>query len=468
MIGWGWCLAALAQGPGAPDRTAPPPVLPATPLALPEPAVYALGPGVEVRHVRIPSVRKVAVEVLLGRGEAHAPEGREAAARAMGALLEAGGAGLGPRRRYKLADLHEIDLQSWLGVRTARLSLTAPRHELEVGLSMLEAVLERPRFPRRELRRHRRQEQLRYLVQAPTSPATTADLAVSYAWFPPDHPYGRRPDLEAIGSVRRREVRRVWAWWAEQAPVTVFVVGDVAWEAVQAPLRRALAPVGVEAPEAPALDVVAPQARVVAVAMPGQEQAVVRLRLPAPPLDHPDQPRLRAAQWALGGHFLSRLNRILREERDYTYGATAAYHAGIGWGALTVEVAVDTSRLAETWRVLQQEVARLREAGVTDDELAGVHQAALQVWNRRLLRATDASALYVDLWHRRHTVEDARRQLEALGSLDGLAVAAAARRWLEGGVWVVVGDRAKIAPQLKALDVDPDWGTSGEAVLGGL
>lgn len=66
MIVW-LAAMALAQEP-APDRSAPPAVVPAEPLELPEPTAHQLRPGVLVHHLRVSGLRKSRVDLYLRRG----------------------------------------------------------------------------------------------------------------------------------------------------------------------------------------------------------------------------------------------------------------------------------------------------------------------------------------------------------------------------------------------------------------
>ncbi len=76
-------------------------------------------------------------------------------------------------------------------------------------------------------------------------------------------------------------------------------------------------------PGEPGPDLVAPTPRapgVVLVDRPGAVQADIRLGGPGTDRKDPRWAALLVASTAVGGSFLSRLNRVLREERGYTYG----------------------------------------------------------------------------------------------------------------------------------------------------
>lgn len=465
----GLWLAGLGPASAAPDRSSPPPVEPPVPLDLPMPEVHALGPGATAWYVPVPQVRKVAIHMVVDGGMVELQGRPTETARAMGALLEVAGGARGARRLALDSDLHEIELTSQIGMHQAIVSAVAPRSELPLALDMLRDVVHRPRFPGSALRRHRSDVKLFHTVEAPASLALTAKLGLALAWFGADHPYGTRRRLDLLSTVQRGDLRGAWARLRSSRPVVVLVVGDVPWAQVEEPLTEIFGSLGAPLEGARGLAVVPPKPRVLAVPMPGQEQVAVRLRMAAPPLEHPDHVPMWSTEWALGGHFLSRLNRVLREEKDYTYGASSAYQCGPGWGTFTVSVDVDAENLVDTVTVIRDQLRGMAEQGLTGDEIRGAHRAALLDWNTTLQSAENASERYLEAiehhWRLTQMLDRVSR-LALLEPADGARVASA---WLgadESRVWVVVGDRSRVEPSLEILGMSAEWITPERAVLG--
>ena len=80
---------------------------------------------------------------------------------------------------------------------------------------------------------------------------------------------------------------------------------------------------------------------------PGSVQADVRLgRLTIDRAD-PRWPAFQVAGYSLGGAFLSRLNRVLREEKGYTYGVHLATQPMRGWGISAIQGSFRTEVVAD-------------------------------------------------------------------------------------------------------------------------
>ena len=82
----------------------------------------------------------------------------------------------------------------------------------------------------------------------------------------------------------------------------------------------------------------------------------------------------------LGGLFNSRLNMNLREEKGYTYGASAGFDMRRARGPFAARAAVNTEVTVPALREFLAELDRIREAPVTDAEL----RAARDFLDRRV------------------------------------------------------------------------------------
>ena len=155
----------------------------------------------------------------------------------------------------------------------------------------------------------------------------------------------------------------------------------------------------------------------------------------------------------LGGSFLSRLNSDLREDKGWSYGVQTGVRQPVGARSLLVVAPVQTDRTGDALRAIiadmkafpaskpaqSAEVQRATEGVIRS--LAGRFETNGQVLgaiatNERLGRADD---YYATLPAR-------------LRAIDGHAIDTAAGAWFQPDqmIFVVVGDKAKIAEQLKA------------------
>jgi len=465
-----WCALAAHATEAPPDRSAPPAVGMPVPLVHPEPEVHVLAPGRTVWHVRVPDSYEQIVDVVLDGGLIERFGAPTPSGQAMGWLADVAAGSYTPAAMSEATDLHGIALVSEISRHQGGVSLAVPLTELATGLALQKLVLSAPKFPARQITQYARDRRHGYHVSGPASPGRVANSALEYGWTSADHPYGTRPDLAGIFAVRRPMLVDAWSAWLSSTPATALVVGDAEWESLEAPLRDTLTGVGAPGDSAVPLDVPARTGtRVLAVDMPGQSQVSVLLRTAAPARDDPDRVAVQAAVWVLGGHFLSRLNTVIREERGLAYGAGARSAHGARRGAVVVQTNVDAGSVAEVVEVIEAQLLRIAEEGVTAEELQTASRAAIQDWNLALQTAQRASGLYRQVLRERTTVEALRQRLIAGASLTSEGTQESAASWLAPGsrrLWVFAGDRELLAAELDAAGLHPEWLTPGQAILG--
>ena len=98
-------------------------------------------------------------------------------------------------------------------------------------------------------------------------------------------------------------------------------------------------------------------------------QSEVRVGHVGPPRRIDDFHALAVMNALLGGLFNSRLNRLLREERGYTYGVHSDFDMRRAAGPFSVRCAVETEVTAPAIADIMAELGRIREAPVAQDEL---------------------------------------------------------------------------------------------------
>ncbi|MEQ1570838.1 MAG: insulinase family protein, partial [Myxococcota bacterium] len=450
-----------------PDRSGPPAVVPPTLMDLPEPEVHELGPNVTAWFVRVPGVRKVAVHVVMRKGHVELAGMPTQVSRALGATADAAGGGLSSAELSAERDLNELDLWTNIRMHEVELTVSVPREGLGHALELAPLVLRDPGFPKKDVARWVQDQELYFTVNGPSSQQNVSSAAMAFAWFPADHPYGVRPDLDQLRAVKPRALRATWDQWIHSAPIQVVVVGDVAWAEVEPQVRAITEGLGGEGPPGAALAVPTPVSQVVAVDMPGQEQVSIALRMEGPRFG-PEYPAMAAANFVLGGTFLSRLNKNLREEKGYTYGANSGYRCDPAAGSITVGVDVKPENVAATIREINAELQRMIDEDVTQDELDSARRSLAADWNRTFENADRAASLYRRSLSTRSPVEGLRAMVPA-DTIGAEQIRATAARWYDAGhprVWVVVGARSAIEAQLAEVGLTPRWTDPQSAILG--
>lgn len=252
--------------------------------------------------------------------------------------------------------------------------LEVPVERLEHGLDLLTEVVRRPVFPPSEVERLRDQR-LADLQQARVDPARRVAEAFSSTVYAPTSPYSRPAGgtTETVGLLDAAAARAAYERGVDPARTTVIVGGDLSGLDVAALLGPLVADwtasPGARPPARVAATEALPRPRVRVVHRPGAVQSEIRIGHVGLPRKHADFHAVSLLSMILGGLFNSRLNRRLREEKGYTYGARASFDFRRGAGPFVVAAPVRTDATAAATRDALDEIAALREGGVTEDEL---------------------------------------------------------------------------------------------------
>lgn len=453
-----------------PERSAVPAVTPAPLLQLPEFVEFELKPGVKGVLLPVSGVRKAGVTVLLHQGQLALDGEATAASHLTGWLMDAATTQTDLSAMSVYEDSWEVSVSSWIEPHQTVVQLTAPRETLERGTALLAEVLKTPSYPKSELKRQIRENKRDLLETGPADPSSLVGSITAYAWHGPDTPWGRRPDLKEWKSVRTKDLLARHARILANAPVTVIFAGDLdeaAARAAVAPFLDALGAAGTASAPPPFTPPSA--SRVVAVDQPGLGQVQLRVRFAAPPKGHADEGAFSLVNYALGGAFLSRMNTSLREEKGLTYGAYSRYvaEATRGTWTLSFDTAVDQTALAVS--TVEAEITRMAAGGLTQEELAAARTQFAATWNSTLQTSSSTQGA-AEYWVQNGlSPQRAREKLVAQSTLDVAATQAAATTWMSASaprLWVLVGDRQVIEPQLQQLGLTAEWVSAQDAMLG--
>lgn len=446
-----WASLALA----APDRSAPPPVSPAAPLDHPGATWSMPRPGLQVAWVPVQGVTRTAIFIRFEAG-ALALDGAETPRTdALDSLWLEATEDLDRVALSETERLLDLDLSVSVDADEVQLEASFPAGAWREALEVVDGVLHRPDIPADAVKTEARDTLRWWTVLAPSDIGAAAELALHWRWYPSSHPLGLRPDLKAIKKLKHKDLEALARSLPGRGRVDVVVVGDVDPARDGATLYALLAdlPADVDRDAGPVAPRAPQQAETVAVHVDGVSQAAVRVRLAAPPLDHADSEAFDAAQWLLGGHFLSRLNANLREDKGWTYGGYGRWSDQRTHGTWTFSVDVPADKVAEARREIERELERFLADGPTEEELAAWRTNRIADWNTRLATSEAAANAWIRTASRDRTLPDERARLDKALALDAVTVRGAARAWLDPrrAVTVVAGDRAVLEQELEGV-----------------
>jgi zinc protease len=452
-----------AEGGGA-DRSALP--KPDTTPDLTWPAVEeaTLDNGMKLVFVRRDAVPVVNVRVQFAGGyTTDSVSGKLGLASFATAMMDDGAGG---RDQFELAEEIErlgAGLSVGAGLDTASVSVSALSDKLSPSLALFMDVLTRPDFPAEEIPRLK-SRWLANIEQEKAQPNSLANRMLPPVMFGAGHPYAipftgtGTPDV--IRGLTREDLVNWHQSWIRPELGTVFVVGDTTLSEITTELNATLGqwkPEGVSPPLPTVADVALPTApRVILVDKPNSPQSLIFAGHVGPRGTAENDTAITAMNDVLGGQFTARINMNLREAKGWSYGAYSFLRGAKGPRPFLISAPVQSDRTGDSIRELQRELNDfLSTRPPTEDEvrrvvlnnvrsLPGSYETAGAVLGS--LAGADLLGLPYD------RPAQLKAEFEALTAAELATLAREVVR-PQAMVWMIVGDRAKIEDQVRALNL---------------
>ncbi|QNP67566.1 M16 family metallopeptidase [Streptomyces genisteinicus] len=436
----------------------------ARPWAFPAPERSTLDNGLTVLRCDRPGQQVVAVEVLLDAPLDAEPAGLDGVATIMARAFSEG------TDKHSAEDFAaELErcgatLDAMADHAGVRVSLEVPASRLPKALGLLADALRAPAFDDGEVGRLVR-NRLDEIPHEMANPARRAAKQLSAELFPSTLRVSRprQGTEETVSRIDSAAVRAFYEAHVRPATATCVIVGDLADTDVHAVLAESLgAWTGDKADPRPVPPVTADDTgRVVIVDRPGAVQTQLLIGRVGPDRHDSVWPAQVLGSYCLGGTLTSRLDRVLREEKGYTYGVRAFGQVllsapdGSGAAMLAISGSVDTPNtgpaLDDLWKVLRT----LAAEGLTDAERDVAVQNLVGVAPLKFETAASVAATLADQVEQ-HLPDDYQAQLyarlAATGTVEATAAAVSAFP-VDRLVTILVGDASKIAEPVKALGI---------------
>jgi predicted Zn-dependent peptidase len=343
------------------DRSRLPEPAPTRTLAFPAIEKSTLPNGLRVWTVHHAQVPLVSFTLLVRRGAAADPAGKEGLAAFTADMLDEGSGTLSAIEVHealaKLGAQFDTDIGSDATVASvAVLSRFAPR-----ALALLSDIVVRPAMRDADFARVR-QLRLHRLTQVKDMPAAVADRAFLKLLYG-SHPYGHAPTgtESSLSAITLDDVRAFHARAIRPSAATLLAVGDCDHAEIARVASEAFADWnGGGDSELSGGGSLPSSARVNVVARAGAPQSELRIGQVAVGRDTPDYHPLVVANTILGGQFVSRINLNLREDKGLTYGARTAFEFRRLSGPFVLQASVETKGTARAVEESIGEIAGIR------------------------------------------------------------------------------------------------------------
>jgi zinc protease len=342
------------------------------------------------------------------------------------------------------------------------ISVEVPGARLGAALELAAEVAMHPTFPVADVERQR-DERLNDILQARADPRRRADEGFVDTIYATGSPYGR-PSAGTEATVRGLDAAACAALHAirfDPALMTLIVGGDL--EGIGGDVRSIAeshfgswaARPGATAGTAPKVASARDERIVRVYHRPGSVQTEVRIGHVGVARKVPDFHAVSVMSAILGGLFNSRLNRKLREEKGYTYGAGAGFDMRRGAGPFAARCAVNTDVTVPAVQEIILELEAMRSAPPTKDELHAARDYLVGVFPLRFETPPAVVGALAGLVIQGLPMDELDHYRPAIDAVTLEAVHDAAVKHIrpEALAIVLVGDADAILPALEGADI---------------
>ncbi|MEL6547522.1 MAG: pitrilysin family protein [Myxococcota bacterium] len=275
------------------------------------------------------------------------------------------------------------------------------------------------------------------------------------------NPFSGRGDTESVEAITRADLLSFRDRWLRPDNATIFAAGDSTLAEIKPLLESAFGDWKAPATAKGTKSVVAAtpaSPRVVIIDRPGSPQTMILAGHLAPPTGVENNLAIEAMNDGVGGQFTARINMNLREDKGWAYGAYTFLPDAREARPFMVYAPVQTDQTAPSIAELRRELKEyLGKKPLTNEEFDRVMKNLVRSLPGQF--QTRGSVMGAMLENARFGRPDdyvatLTERYRALSKSDALEAAQQVIRPDEL-IWLLVGDRAKIEPAVRALNLGP-------------
>jgi len=312
----------------------------------------------------------VSIELLIDAGSRYDAPNQEGLANLVAKLLT-----YGTKRRTALQINETLDfLGASLSTRCsddlASVSMTILKKDLTTGLELLGDILINSTFPQQEIERQK-QSVIASIKARDESPGDIAQRRFAAALFP-QSPYGRPVEgtETSVKGIQQKSLREFYERYYRPNRSILAVVGDMSDQESTQALNQAFRSWTKGEPGGkPLVPSVIGSSQVIRVNK-DLTQANIMMGHEGVPRNHPDYYAIQVMNYILGGGgFSSRAMDSIRNERGLAYSVYSHFGAEKSHGTFVFVMQTKNDTAEEAIRIAREEIRRMREQPVTDQEL---------------------------------------------------------------------------------------------------
>lgn len=417
--------------------------------------------GIKVFFARRAAVPTVRVAVSFNAGYSADPVDKRGIASMMSTMLLEGTKTLTSTQIAETEEKLGADVNVNSSLDRTVASLRAVKPNLAPSLDLLADVIKNPAFDEKELERVRVQQQTR-IKSENNQPQGIAVRTLPPLLYGKGHPYGG-PQTgsgypETVATITKADVSAFHQGWVHPSKAEIFVVGDTSLKEIKPLLEKRFGnwkPAGAAAPAKNFTAAIpAAQSKILLVDRPNSPQSLVMAGKVLDAKGSDDLLTLRAANEIFGGDFLSRINMDLRETKGWSYGVRSQVNGAEDRVPFYMFAPVQTNQTGPSIKVLMDQLKDFNGSKpVTPDELdKTIKGNVLELPGSYEQSAAVLGQMQADRLNKR-PFDYAETIAAKYTALTATALNDEMRAKIDPSkiTWLVVGDAAKVKPQLEAL-----------------
>lgn len=431
---------------------------------------FKLSSGIPVYFYHKPGLPLVSMQTWVFTGSAHDPDGHRGLADLTAGMMEEGAGG---RDALALAEAFEVlgaDFSVSSELHGIAVSLNVTTDQFDAAAAVYRDVLLNPDFPEAEIKRSKG-SYVNSLIQRYDAVGSIGRAVFFNQLYGDRHPYGvlatkAWPEYRAL---TRKHLRAFHQDHFHAGNMAVVVAGAVERDALQTKLDALFLNLPTKKqPLKPALPALKDgKRRIVLVDKPGASQSYLGIGRMGVAVDREDYYAARVMNTILGGSFASRLNQNIREEHGYAYNAYSYLVDRPGVGPFLARSDVQSDATAKAVQEFFNEFARMQK-DLTEADVARAKNYLTLGYPSSFARVDYISELYMALLGNHRPVTVPEQYTQAVNAVTLKDVRQVAKKVLNSKkmLVVVVGDRATVEAELKALKLGPVTVLTVEQALG--
>jgi predicted Zn-dependent peptidase len=454
--------AAAATTTAGVDRSQLPPVAQIADLKFPTVEHASLSNGIPVLFAYRGGVPAVRVSIVFDAGNAADPKTALGTQSFMLGMLDEGTDKYGSVEIAEAKENLGANIAASPSMDRSSVYLSALKANLPQSLDLMADIVRHPAFAPAEVSRVRNQ-QLAAIADEAKQPVGLALRTLPPILYGPAHPYGvpftGSGDPAAVAKLSSADLAAFHDSWLRPDNATIFVVGDTTLGEVMPLLEKSFGDWRASGPK-PAKNFavpIAPQgSKILLLDRPNTPQSLIFGGEILPLQGTDDLVALTQANDVLGGSFLSRLNSDLRETKHWSYGVSGFISRPQHQIPYLIYAPVQTDQTGPSIAAIRGDITTfLNGKGVTPEELNRTITGSI----RELPGEFETSAAVMSGMESNVLYRRPDKYYETLASrYRGLTAAqldAAAKAVIDPNklTWVVIGDAAKVKPQLDPLGI---------------